>query len=157
MQRQNISFGGSGASRGKPSAAYKYGSNAPRAAPPVAPCELPKRSSVPTRAQKANGVSKAGMGPVLCAAPCSAPPAPKITSAKQRVRGLTKSELLPDFDGKRARLPAANAGTVQGTQWSPRTPRGPIPGGIVVILYRHLLLVGDIELLIGDVLVKRLL
>jgi hypothetical protein len=39
----------------------------------------------------------------------------------------------------------------------PTDPTRPIPGGIVVILYRHLLLMGDIELLIGHVLVKCLL
>src|ERR1700677_137088 len=86
MQRQKISFGASEASRGSPSASCKYGSSASRAAPPAAPCEPPERSSVPTRAQKANGLSKAGTGPALCAAPCSPQAAPKTTSAKQRRR-----------------------------------------------------------------------
>jgi hypothetical protein len=44
-----------------------------------------------------------------------------------------------------------------GDLMDPTDPTRPIPGGIVVILYRHLLLMGDIELLIGHVLVKCLL
>src|ERR1700728_4984882 len=54
-------------------------------------------------------------------------------------------------------LPASDSRPVSRTQWTPRPPRSPIPGSIVVVLHRHLLLVGQIELLVGYILIERLL
>src|ERR1700678_975558 len=95
-------------------------------------------SSSPSRAAIIDSDKGLNRSPRLRASVSSAPVWDRVTSASFM-------------------LPASDSRPVNRTQRTPRPPCSPIPGSIVVVLHRHLLLVGQIELLVRYILIECLL